>query len=157
MKQESRMAGLVAGLLLAILAALIAWSTSQMRIIPAHAKVGPQIFPYFAAVALAVVGACFIIQSLRDGPGKLAADTDDTDWKALAFVAFGFIFEIVFIKWLGFILASTVLFVAVSMAFGSRSYVRDVVIALIITSAAYFTFTKLLNLQLPAGVLGGLF
>ena len=150
------MAGLIAGLLLALLAALIAWSTSQMRIIPVHAKVGPQMFPYFAAVALAIVGICFIIQALRNSPGKLVADTDETNWMALGLIAFGFIFEILFIKSLGFILASTVLFMAVAMAYGSRRYFRDIAIGLIITSAAYFGFTRLLNLQLPAGVLEGL-
>ena len=150
------MAGLIAGLLLALLAALIAWSTSQMRIIPVHAKVGPQMFPYFAAVALAIVGICFIIQALRNSSGKLVADTDETNWMALGLIAFGFIFEILFIKSLGFILASTVLFMAVAMAYGSRRYIRDIAIGLIITSAAYFGFTRLLNLQLPAGVLEGL-
>ena len=150
------MAGLIAGLLLALLAALIAWSTSQMRIIPVHAKVGPQMFPYFAAVALAIVGICFIIQALRNSSGKLVADTDETNWMALGLIAFGFIFEILFIKSLGFILASTVLFMAVAMAYGSRRYFRDIAIGLIITSAAYFGFTRLLNLQLPAGVLEGL-
>ena len=150
------MAGLIAGLLLALLAALIAWSTWQMRIIPVHAKVGPQMFPYFAAVALAIVGICFIIQALRNSSGKLVADTDETNWMALGLIAFGFIFEILFIKSLGFILASTVLFMAVAMAYGSRRYFRDIAIGLIITSAAYFGFTRLLNLQLPAGVLEGL-
>ena len=156
MKQQTRVAGLIAGLLLALLAALIAWSTSQMRIIPVHAKVGPQMFPYFAAVALAIVGICFIIQALRNSSGKLVADTDETNWMALGLIAFGFIFEILFIKSLGFILASTVLFMAVAMAYGSRRYFRDIAIGLIITSAAYFGFTRLLNLQLPAGVLEGL-
>ena len=150
------MAGLIAGLLLALLAALIAWSTWQMRIIPVHAKVGPQMFPYFAALALAIVGICFIIQALRNSSGKLVADTDETNWMALGLIAFGFIFEILFIKSLGFILASTVLFMAVAMAYGSRRYFRDIAIGLIITSAAYFGFTRLLNLQLPAGVLEGL-
>jgi putative tricarboxylic transport membrane protein len=66
------------------------------------------------------------------------------------------VFEILFIKMLGFILASTVLFWAVAMAFGSRKYVRDVVLALVVSSVAYFVFTKLLNLQLPAGIFRGL-
>ena len=151
------MAGIVAGLMLAILGVLIAWSTSQMRIPPVHAKVGPQVFPYAAAVALAICGACFILQAFRSTGEKLVADTDDTDWLALGLITAGFVFEIIFIKMLGFILSSTVLFVAVSAAFGSRRFVRDAVIALIVCAAAYFTFTRFLNLQLPAGFLGGLF
>ena len=65
MERESKVAGIVAGLLLAITGALVAWSTSQMRVPPMHAKVGPQVFPYFAAAALAFLGLCFIVQALQ--------------------------------------------------------------------------------------------
>ncbi|MDB5551875.1 MAG: tripartite tricarboxylate transporter TctB family protein [Rhizobium sp.] len=157
MKQETRVAGIVAGLLLALLGLLIAWSTWQMKVPFIHAKVGPQYFSYAAAFALAVCGAGFILQALRHGAEQLVADTDDPDWKALGLITAGFVFEMIFIKMLGFILASSILFVAVSIAFGSRKFLRDVIIALIVCSIAYFTFTKFLNLQLPAGFLGGLF
>lgn len=156
MGRETKTAGVAAGLLLAIVGVLIAWSTSQMRILQVHSKVGPQVFPYVAAAALVIVGACFIVQALRDSPHKLVADTDSTEWISLGCIVLGFLFQILFITTLGFILSSTVLFVAVALGFGSRHYVRDVVIALLLTSAAYFTFTKLLNLQLPAGIFKGL-
>jgi putative tricarboxylic transport membrane protein len=156
MGRESKMAGIVAGLLLAITGILVAWSTSQMRVPPMHAKVGPQVFPYFAAAALAFLGACFIVQALRDSSDKLVADTEDTGWMSLIFVVLGFVIEIALIKTLGFILASTLLFLCVAYGFGSRNYLRDVVVAVLLSCAAYFTFTKLLNLQLPAGILGGL-
>ena len=156
MERESKTAGVVAGLLLAAVGILIAWSTSQMRVPPMHAKVGPQVFPYAAAAALVIVGACFIVQALRAGPDRLIADTDSTEWPSLAFIVVGFLFQILFIKSLGFILSSTVLFVAVAMGFGSRHYLRDLIIALLLSAGAYFTFTQLLNLQLPAGIFGGL-
>jgi putative tricarboxylic transport membrane protein len=156
MRQESKTAGVVAGLLLIVLGVLIAWSTSQMRVLQVHSKVGPQVFPYVAALALAIVGICFIVQAMRDSPEKLAADTDSTDWSSLAFIVAGFVFQIAFITTLGFILSSTLLFIAVALGFGSRHYVRDVSVALALSAAAYFTFTKLLNLQLPAGIFGGL-
>ena len=156
MERESKMAGIVAGLLLAAVGILIAWSTSQMRVPPMHAKVGPQVFPYVAALSLLIVGACFLVQAMRGSSEKLMADTDSTEWGSLAFIVAGFLFQIFFITTLGFILSSTVLFVAVAMGFGSRHYVRDTIVALILSAAAYFTFTKLLNLQLPAGIFGGL-
>lgn len=150
------MAGMVAGLLLAVAGIIIAVSTSQMRIPPMHAKVGPQVFPYVASGVLILLGICFIVQTLRNRPDKLVADTDDTDWRSLGFILVGFVFQIAFITTLGFILSSTVLFVCVALGFGSRQYLRDVVIGLLLCAGAYFTFTKLLNLQLPAGIFGGL-
>ena len=157
MGRESKVAGIVAGLLLAITGALVAWSTSQMRVPPMHAKVGPQVFPYFAAAALAFLGICFIVQALRNGSEKLAADTEQTEWMSLTLIIAGFAVEIALIKPLGFILASSLLFLCVSFGFGSRRYLRDVIVALLLSTAAYLIFTKLLNLQLPAGILGGLF
>jgi putative tricarboxylic transport membrane protein len=156
MERETKTAGVVAGLLLAAVGILIAWSTSQMRVPPMHAKVGPQLFPYFAAAALLIVGACFVVQALRAGTDRLVADTDSTEWPSLAFIVAGFLFQILFITTLGFILSSTVLFVAVAIGFGSRRYLRDVIVALLLSAGAYFSFTRLLNLQLPAGIFGGL-
>lgn len=156
MERESKTAGIVAGLLLAVVGILIAWSTSQMRVPPMHAKVGPQIFPYAAAVVLIFLGACFIVQAIRNSPDKLVSDTNRTEWSSLGFIVAGFLFLIVFITMLGFILSSTVLFLSVAMGFGSRHYLRDVIVALLLSSGAYLIFTKLLNLQLPAGIFGGL-
>ena len=156
MQGQTKTAGLVAGLLLVIVGILIAWSTSQMRVPPMHAKVGPQVFPYVAAAALVVLGVLFAVQALRDSSEKLVADTDSTEWFSLGIIIAGFLFQIVFITTLGFILSSSVLFVAVAIGFGSRHYLRDAVVALLLSAAAYFTFTKLLNLQLPAGIFGGL-
>lgn len=155
MVRDSKMAGMVAGLLLAVGGLVIAVSTAQMRVPPMHAKVGPQIFPYVAAGVLILLGICFIVQTLRDRPDKLVADTDSTDMRSLAFIIAGFIFQIATITWLGFILSSTVLFVSVALGFGSRQYLRDVIVGVLLCAGAYFTFTRLLNLQLPAGIFGG--
>ena len=56
MVRDSKMAGMVAGLLLAVGGLVIAVSTAQMRVPPMHAKVGPQIFPYVAAGVLILLG-----------------------------------------------------------------------------------------------------
>jgi putative tricarboxylic transport membrane protein len=156
MKEDSKLAGVAAGLILAALAVLIAWNTFHMRIPPNYARVGPQVFPYAAAIILVILAGCFIWQSATGRPDRLAPDSDQTDWRALGAIAAGFLFEILFIKTLGFILSSTVLFIAVSLAFGSRKYFRDVVVALLLSTGAFLVFTKLLNLQLPAGILKGL-
>jgi putative tricarboxylic transport membrane protein len=156
--QDNSKAGLWIGLALLIVAIVIAWNTSQMRIPPTYAKVGPQIFPYLAALALAATGGFFIFQTFgTTGRERVAPDTDETDWRALVAISLGFLFEIVFINPLGFILSASVLFVAVAYGFGSRRYVRDIITALILSSLAYFVFTRLLNLQLPAGIMKGIF
>jgi putative tricarboxylic transport membrane protein len=149
-------AGLWIGLVLMVVAAVIAWNTSQMRIAPTYAKVGPQIFPYLAALALAATGGFFIFQTLGSGRERIIPDTDDTDWRALISISLGFLFEIIFINLLGFVLSASALFVAVAYGFGSRRYVRDIATALILSTLAFLVFTRLLNLQLPSGILKGI-
>ncbi len=148
--------GVYAGLVLVILAGVMTYSTSQMKIAPTYAKVGPQVFPYLAAFALAATGIFFIYQTLSRQHDRIIPDTDETDWRAIGYISAGFLFEILFIKLLGFVLSASFLFVAVAYAFGSRRYVRDIITALALSTVAYLVFTKLLNLQLPAGILKGL-
>jgi putative tricarboxylic transport membrane protein len=155
--QNNGRAGLWTGLVLLAVSVVMAVSTSQMRIPPTYAKVGPQIFPYLAAAALGATGIFFIFQTVSKGRERLEPDTTHTDWRALLAISFGFVFQILFIELLGFVLSSTVLFFAVAFGFGSRRYTRDILTALILSSVAYYVFTRLLNLQLPAGILKGIF
>jgi putative tricarboxylic transport membrane protein len=49
-----------------------------------------------------------------------------------------------------------VLFVFVARAFGSRTWLRDIIIGLILSFVVYIGFTYGLGLDLPAGVLAGI-
>lgn len=54
----------------------------------------------------------------------------------------------------GFIPTATVLFVCVTIGFGSRRFVRDILIGLALSIVAYVGFVHVLGLRLPAGLLG---
>lgn len=150
-------AGIAAGLAMLAISALIAVSTASMDIAPSYARVSPQVFPYGAAVLLAVTGGYFLWQSVAGHAGQLVADSADTDWKAVGLISFGFFFEILTLETLGFVLSSSILFYAVAFAFGSRRILRDGIAAITLSVSAYLVFTKLLNLQLPAGLHAGIF
>src|SRR3546814_19073658 len=55
----------------------------------------------------------------------------------------------------GFVVASTVLFVAVARAFGSRRPLLDTVIGLVLCAVPQIGFTWGLGLRLPAGIFAG--
>lgn len=150
-------AGLWVGLGLLTLSGLAALSTTGMKIAPSYSRVGPQIFPYAAAIVLGALALFFIWQALTNHPDRLIADTEHTDKKALASVAIGFILFIVTLETLGFIVAATLLFTAVARGFGSARIIRDALIGLALAASAFLVFTRLLDLQLPAGLPGGLF
>jgi putative tricarboxylic transport membrane protein len=150
---RSSLAGLLIGLGLVAIAAVIAVDAMHMRVPPIHAKVGPRVFPYVVAAGLAVSGAVIVWQAWRQ---RFTVEAYETDWGAVAIIAAGLILHMNILKPWGFVPAAAILFMAVAFAFGSRRYLRDAVVALGLALAAYLAFTRLLGLQLPGGVLTGL-
>lgn len=146
-------AGLLIGLGLIAVAAIIALDAAQMRVPPIHAKVGPRVFPLLVSCGLALAGAVIGWQAWRR---SFHVEEQQTDWGAVAIIAAGLVLQLNLLKPLGFVPAAAILFCCVSFAFGSRRYLRDVSCALILALAAYLSFTRLLGLDLPAGILKGI-
>jgi putative tricarboxylic transport membrane protein len=147
-------AGLLIGLGLIAIAAVIAVDVSGMRVPPVHAKVGPRFFPLLISCGLAVGGVATVWQSWR---GTFEDETPAaTDWFAVALISAGLVLHMNLMKPAGFVPAAVVLFMSVTTAFGSRKFLRDGIVALVLALAAYLAFTRLLGLQLPAGLLQGI-
>ena len=150
-------AGLVIGFGLVLLGCVVFYDASQMQIAPTYARVGPHIFPYFIAFALAAVGAYFAWNSWApDTTREVVAEGFETDWKALAIIAAGLLIHLNIFKPLGFVISGVFLFLCVSFAFGSRKFLRDGIVAVILVVISYIGFTHGLGLQLPGGILAGL-
>lgn len=146
------LAGLLIGLGLIAVAAVIASDAMHMRVPPVHAKVGPRVFPYLVSCGLAVSGAAIAWQAWSR---SFLVEAQDTDWGAVAIIAAGLVLQINLLKPLGFVPAAIILFMTVAFAFGSRRLLRDGAVALILAVVTYLAFTRLLGLQLPAGILKG--
>lgn len=116
--------------------------------------VGPRFFPYLVGAGLAACGALLAWRALSGG-WRAMPDDDGVhagpDWLAFGLISAGVILQMVLIGWAGFILAGVVLFVLVARGFGSARLVRDAVVAVVLVTAAYLVFTRLLSLSLPAG------
>lgn len=147
------MAGLLIGLGLIAVAAVIAMDAMHMRVPPVHAKVGPRVFPYLVSCGLALSGAAIALQAWTR---SFLVEAQDTDWGAVAIIAAGLVLQINLMKPAGFIPSAIILFMAVSFAFGSRRFLRDGLVAVILALVTYLAFTRLLGLQLPPGILKGL-
>lgn len=145
-------AGLLIGLGLIAIAAVIAVDAMNMRVPPVHARVGPRVFPYLVSCGLALSGAAIAWQAWTR---SFLVEAQDTDWGAVAIIAAGLVLQINLMKPAGFIPSAIILFMAVSFAFGSRRFLRDGVVAVILALVTYLAFTRLLGLQLPAGILKG--
>ena len=109
-------------------------------------------------LALSVALAVQLARGRHGEPEQAEGDVDvsRTHWVALAIAAAGLLFFLFTVEPLGFIPATTVMFFLISLAMGSRRYLIALVIALVTACIIFFSFTKLLSIDLPAGILEGL-
>lgn len=147
----------VIGLGVAALGVFIAVETSQITVSPAYAKVGPGVIPDLVAGGLILLGLAFAAQAWRSAaPTPAPAPAETSDWRALVVASIGLIVQMLLLETAGFVIASAVLFGCVAYGFGSRRYLRDALIALLLAVVVYVGFTRALHLQLPAGLLKGI-
>jgi len=132
--------------------------TTQIPVSPLYSKVGPTIFPYLVAGGLCLLGLALVVQAWRGEWGETDADSErePADWRSLGWLVLGLVLNVALIDLLGFIIASTLLFVCTARAFGSRQWLRDIGIAVALALLAYLGFAKLLGISIGAGILEGL-
>ncbi len=119
--------------------------------------VGPALFPGIIATGLCIGGALLVLRGVRTRAGEpwLAWE----DWvrsprhiAALGVLLGSVVFYIVASQWLGFLLTSTAILIALFWVLNvPRSQVLP--IAVLATLAIHFAFYKLLRVPLPWGVL----
>jgi putative tricarboxylic transport membrane protein len=160
------------GLGIAALGVFILVETGAIKVAPVYAKVGPRDIPILVGAILALLGLLLAWQGWRakprpqldppmvmDAPGSLldAPGTGGSgpDWMPLAAIAVGLIQQILLFESAGFVPTAAILFFCVAFGFGSRRYLRDIVIAIVLAIVAYVGFVHVLGLNLPAGFLGG--
>jgi putative tricarboxylic transport membrane protein len=153
---------LLIGLGVAALGVFIAVETSQITVAPLYAKVGPGVIPYLVAGGLILLGLLFAGNAVwRRAPLSHATATappseGKSDWRPLVVMSVGLVAQMLLIERAGFVIASAVLFACVAYGFGSRRYLRDGIIAVLLAIVVYVGFTRGLSLPLPAGILEGI-
>jgi putative tricarboxylic transport membrane protein len=129
-----------------------------IRVLPVYSRIGPRFFPYLVGIGAVVCGVLLLVGALR-GFRSEPEGGEDVDLgvrdnlRPVLVIAVALASGALLMKPAGFVLASTVIFTGVALAFGSRRRLRDVAIGLLLSLCAYLAFTRLLSLTLPAGVL----
>jgi putative tricarboxylic transport membrane protein len=127
----------------------IAVETAQLEVAASNATIGPRLFPFLIATGLIVVGLLVLREAFF---GHVAHERGfELDWPAVALVSAGLIVQLLLLETVGWILATTLLFVAVARAFGSRRLLLDAGIGLVLASLAFAIFNYGLGLSLPIG------
>jgi putative tricarboxylic transport membrane protein len=121
---------------------------------------GPRFFPLVVAVGLLVFGTLFLISTtLRQDRylgEKAAAEGAATDWPTTGQVAAILVVYAFLLDPLGYIVATALLFPAAAYVLGSRGrrkVLRNLAIGVVLGVLVFFSFTELLGVRLPDGLL----
>jgi putative tricarboxylic transport membrane protein len=130
-----------------------------MLVPPGSGTVGPQIFPYVVSGFVIFISLGLFIQIFRGNLGipegtEFGEVVEKTDFKSLAMVAGSMLTYPLLIERAGFIIATSVVFFGVAFAYGAKNLLKNLAISLIFSLIVYFSFSKGLNVNLPAGILG---
>jgi putative tricarboxylic transport membrane protein len=152
-------ADLAVGAFVLALAGLAFWQAAAIPASPIYAQVGPKFVPYGVAGFIALCGLGLVIAALRGGWSAdltEVAEAPPTNWRALTLLGAGLLANLALISWLGFVLASTAMYVLVCAAFGSKRPLIDLAIGLAVTLGAYLGFERGLGVNIGAGILEGI-
>jgi len=141
---EAVLGGVVLGLGL-----FVAIETSMLEVAPSSAAIGPRLFPFLIAGGLLIVGGAVLYQAFF---GHIAHERGfELDWLAVALVSAGLLLQMLLVESLGWIIATTLLFVAATLAFRERRVLISVAIGLVLAGITFWIFNYGLGLTLPVG------
>jgi putative tricarboxylic transport membrane protein len=142
-------AAIVIAAMLLVLAAVIFWDLSRLELSSTYG-IGPKAMPLVVASALALLAIGNLVMAFTTG----LPERESADPKAILLILGGLVVLIALIGLGGgFIPATAILFAATAAAFGRRAFHIDLLIGLVLATAVYLLFDKLLTLSLPAGPL----
>lgn len=148
-------------LLLGAVGAIVIWDATTLNVSYSNSDpVGPKTMPYIVGGLLLVCAVLLVREVLKGGHGEVEGGEDidlsrGTDWRTVVPLIAVFIVNILLIDTLGWVISGTILYWGSVWALGSRHYVRDAVVSLVLSLATFYGFYLGLGIKLPAGVLEG--
>jgi putative tricarboxylic transport membrane protein len=154
------------GLGVLALASVQAWQVLQIPAAPIYAAVGPSVVPWIVVAMTAALGLALTLSGLRGGWEHEDDSVGAFDARGAAWLGLGLLLNLVLIAGadlqqrfgiplvipeLGFIIASTLMFVCVARAFGSAQPIRDAAVGFVLAFTAYFGFDQILGFRIGAG------
>lgn len=127
----------------------IGLETWEMALAGTRTIVGPHLFPYIVSIGLIAVGLSLLREAVS---GHVAHETGfELDWRAVGLASGGLVLQMLLLEKLGWIVATTLMFVLATLAFHERRVVISVLIGLALTVLTFMIFTYGLGLDLPLG------
>ncbi|PPF90001.1 hypothetical protein C5C03_03360 [Clavibacter michiganensis] len=144
------------------MAVILAIDTAGQRVsgVPVSG-LGPRVVPTIIAIGLGACALALAVDVLRGGRGAPEesedADVDaPTDWRTLLMLGALVLGSALLLEPAGYVISSALLFYGSAIVLGSRHFVRDIVIAVVLSVGTFYGFVLGLGVNLPAGVLRGI-
>jgi putative tricarboxylic transport membrane protein len=164
-KKEIKREERIASVIMTVFSA--AYLVSSFIVIPKsniHQVVGPAVFPRAVGFLMLLISVIYLTQQMRgmakevdekraaiigaDEKVETKADIKTMAIMVLIMIAYAFLFEP-----LGYAVTTFLSFMAGVFVLNRKHLVRDTIVGLIASFGMYFSFTILLRVQLPAGIL----
>jgi putative tricarboxylic transport membrane protein len=147
-----------------LLLGLGAWAViDALRLsdLASRGPVGARTVPIAVGGLLAVSAVLLIVDVLRGGRGEQEAGEDvdlghGSDWRTLGLLFGSFVANILLIERLGWPVSGAVLFFGTTFALGSRHYLRNAIISILMSIGTWYLFNLALGISLPVGILKGI-
>jgi putative tricarboxylic transport membrane protein len=144
-----------------LLGFIVFWDTWRTELPAFNLTISPKVFPYAVAGMLMVLSALLFIAILRGDvatpegvqPGE---PIQKTDYKTFGLVLGSLLTFLLLIERAGFIIAASLTFFGITVAFGNKKHGRAALFGTLFITVVYLSFTRFLNVQLPAGIFKGL-
>jgi len=137
----------------------ILWGSFHLPTGGGYAQVGPGVVPRIVGSITLFLGAWLLRDAFTGGfrgVDEAAEARTPLAWPAFGWVTAGLIGYGLLIERVGFILASTLLFVLVARGFESRRWLLNALTGVVLALLIFAIFNYGLGLTLPAGILKGL-
>ncbi|MEW6240984.1 MAG: tripartite tricarboxylate transporter TctB family protein [Chloroflexota bacterium] len=122
--------------------------------------VGPRIFPTVVGVGILILGFLFFLRTtaLLDNAlvEEVTAEEAATDWRTAILSLLSLVAYASLLHPLGYTISTAIFFPVAGRILGSTRLKRDIVIGLALGLVIYLTFTRVLGVRLPAGLLTGI-
>ncbi|MDT9591557.1 tripartite tricarboxylate transporter TctB family protein [Nocardioides zeae] len=148
---------LVVALLLLGVAGVLVYGNLTMDVVGDGGLLGPQGFAWLVAGLCAVLAALLARSAFaKPEPARTRdhATSADTNWRAVATTFGGMIAFTALLDVVGWLIMATALFATVATGLGNRNILRNVTVGFILASIVQITFSGMLGLALPSGILG---
>lgn len=146
-------AALIIALGLAVVAAVIAWSTYATGGQPSYGQIGPKAFPYLIAAGLFGLSIWTVFEAVRgDFPER-----EEQNLPPILWIVGGLAAQMLLLNTAGFSIATGLLFAATARGFGRGPLWMTIPLGIVLSFGIWIIFARGLQLSLPAGPLESLF